>query len=705
MDIPTILSGPILRRVEPSHIYIWIALKKQYKLGAKLYQIENIDGTNFMYQEVNSDSETTTFQAGKQLYISLIKLTPHDTHFPVNTLLGYNLLFENNSEILDLQDFGLLGKAQPNSITYGDLPFPSFFIPNPYEKQTNLLYGSCRKLHGKGEDALSQGDEAIERDYFDLEKRPSTLFLMGDQIYTDDVPDPVFPIMANVSNKLIGKQENLEKIEPRLNEKPFEKSFYQIRGRQFIMERFCKFTSSHAKNHAMTFGEYAALYLLSLSPELWNAFTDKGNFPSFEETIKEEQLYFIFKEEQMGKRKKEEKIYGKEYNEQVADLNETYQTLSKVRRLLANISTYMIFDDHDITDDWNISHDWKNSVYQSDLGRHVIANGLTAYLLFQGWGNDPNQFNQIFLRKIWKYCNTYDTTSPSHHVWEDLLWNFNQWNFVAPTNPKAIFLDTRTQRKYDHTPLAVSLGRNIAEKDRPPQLIGEQGWQTVTDCLYASDWKSGGPLLVISPAPVYGIGLIESFLNQYIYPLKTIGVPVTTAFDFESWKYDGKGFSQLLHQIKDWNPSHCFILSGDVHYASAVTTNIEFHDGENLCIHQFTSSPLNNMSFSGIQGGVMKAIVTINAAKRRNKEINRYCNETYDIVKQKRKEPCPSNFTWKEKIRYLSTNNGPIIETDNNLGHLILNPAAVKNELLLQNNNIITYDPIPFSEKNNPVLT
>ena len=33
--------------------------------------------------------------------------------------------------------------------------------------------------------------------------------------------------------------------------------------------------------------------------------------------------------------------------------------------------------------------------------------------------------------------------------WQTTLWNYDSWHFVAPTNPKAVFLDTRTQRDYD----------------------------------------------------------------------------------------------------------------------------------------------------------------------------------------------------------------------------------------------------------------
>ena len=36
--------------------------------------------------------------------------------------------------------------------------------------------------------------------------------------------------------------------------------------------------------------------------------------------------------------------------------------LAKVRRVLANIPTYMIFDDHDVTDDWNLNPLWYDRV-------------------------------------------------------------------------------------------------------------------------------------------------------------------------------------------------------------------------------------------------------------------------------------------------------------------------------------------------------
>ncbi len=39
IDFPIILAGPIVRWVEPTQIYIWIATSKHCKLDAELWKI------------------------------------------------------------------------------------------------------------------------------------------------------------------------------------------------------------------------------------------------------------------------------------------------------------------------------------------------------------------------------------------------------------------------------------------------------------------------------------------------------------------------------------------------------------------------------------------------------------------------------------------------------------------------------------------
>ena len=75
--------------------------------------------------------------------------------------------------------------------------------------------------------------------------------------------------------------------------------------------------------------------------------------------------------------------------QRINTLTTFFDSLPRVRRALANVPTYMVFDDHDVTDDWNISRAWRDQVYTSPLGRRIVTGALAAYALFQDWGNDP----------------------------------------------------------------------------------------------------------------------------------------------------------------------------------------------------------------------------------------------------------------------------------------------------------------------------
>ena len=66
----------------------------------------------------------------------------------------------------------------------------------------------------------------------------------------------------------------------------------------------------------------------------------------------------------------------------------------KVRRAMANVPTYMMWDDHEVTDDWNLNPMWRDRVMTNPLGRAIIRNGMLAFALFQGWGNDPEKYTQ-----------------------------------------------------------------------------------------------------------------------------------------------------------------------------------------------------------------------------------------------------------------------------------------------------------------------
>jgi hypothetical protein len=62
------------------------------------------------------------------------------------------------------------------------------------------------------------------------------------------------------------------------------------------------------------------------------------------------------------------------------------------RKVLANIPTFMMFDDHEVTDDWNADRRWADNVHGPPPGAptywpETMADALAAYWMYQGWGN------------------------------------------------------------------------------------------------------------------------------------------------------------------------------------------------------------------------------------------------------------------------------------------------------------------------------
>lgn len=692
MKLPLLLSGPILRRSHTKGVLLWLATSRPFTIDAHLFHIDPADSESpshhaqitdkpikgFSYSKLNILTKQYSCNLGKQLYIYLIELIPKNEAFPSDCLLGYNLFFTSRSEAFDLGDMGLLDPDGPDSIIYDPFIYPTFILKQ--ETRTNYLYGSCRKWHGKGRDQLPQADTVLSAQATELEERPDALFLIGDQIYADDVAGPIRPFLTTLGKTLLGdeRSEPLDQLDPRLRLEPFPKALHQINGRQFIMNELASFTSQNAYNHLMTFGEFAAMYVMNWSPALWETLKSEGGLPSFKEVKSNECLYLSFpKNDPMFRHQatRELKQAKKKYNDQFTNLMQFSEGLASVRRLLANIPTYMIFDDHDITDDWNLSHKWYEKVRESPLGSHIIANGLTAYWAFQGWGNDPQSFGPLFIHKIERYFHSLDVTSPEHDDWLNHMLKFSDWPFVAPTSPRTLFLDTRTMRGYDPIPQPVQIGKKTYELPLSAELIGSKGWKKTETILFKSDWEKGAPLILISATPLYGIELIENFVLKYIYPLRSFGFPADNRFDIEAWKDNGKGFTQFLEKLEDWVPNPCFILSGDVHYGFQAESTIEFpnKDRSPKTYYQFTSSPIKNMSFDGFFGWIVKWATRLHSPLRKQNQVNQYCDKSYSMIAKKQLINDPMSINWYERIDYKRNPKGQIMETENNMGIIRLN--------------------------------
>jgi len=556
-----LLAGPILRRTDKNRVCIWFATSNDATISIAIYQ--NSNSAVSIAQCPENAGKANKIKLGQHLYVHLLEIIPdNNAQFPVDEILLYNAWIDNE----ELSALNL-------DLSYKGLSLPSFFIPSDLQ---NFLFASCRKphafefKHNGSPDRLKIGDDLINKSPEDLTMRPAALFLIGDQIYADDVAMPVLERILRRAEELMGHNEQLVSSQPGSNKTITPATEFLIRGRQEICDT-CNdigFSSSHAHNHLFTFGEYAAMYL-DIFAEVVN--DDYANWDDIKNKVE-------YNEESDGFEDDTLLMIGMKYKCELKEVRTFNKSLPAVRRLMANIPTYMIFDDHEVTDDWNISKKWVERVNKSHFGEQIISNALAAYWAFQGWGNDPDLYDANFKSALSTYlsADTYDSADAA--IFKTHLFNAT-WQYSAPFDKPVIILDTRTQRFFDN-------------KKKPARLLNSKSLHWL-----AKEWKSLSekfgtdttpcPAIIISPTPVFGFVPIEA--GQTF--LKSIGICNATA-DVEAWSTNKEGMKDLLKTVtKEMKPGWCMFISGDVHYS--FVRHIEKYS---IPIYQLTSSPLKNVS-------------------------------------------------------------------------------------------------------------
>jgi hypothetical protein len=92
-----------------------------------------------------------------------------------------------------------------------------------------------------------------------------------------------------------------------------------------------------------------------------------------------------------------------------AALYEQAWSSTAARRVLAHLPSFMIFDDHEVTDDWNADKGWLEMVHSDKdplrYWPHTITDALCAYWMYQGWGNlSPDRWTQDSRVQILDQC-------------------------------------------------------------------------------------------------------------------------------------------------------------------------------------------------------------------------------------------------------------------------------------------------------------
>ena len=300
-------------------------------------------------------------------------------------------------------------------------------------------------------------------------------------------------------------------------------------------------------------------------------------------------------------------LYDTVHSERRLQVEMFYNDLPKVRRALANVPSYMMLDDHEITDDWNLNPIWKDRVYTNPLGKTVLRNGILAYALFQAWGNDPEYFEsgpagelltqatQLFPPGL----TTPPTIEPAPAERINVLFGLDgaekppiHWNYsVKCARHLLIALDNRTRRSFVSR---IGPPGNIAIP-----AIAEQIPQTTLDAGIEV-------AIVIAPLPVVGPPVFDEVVAPLAYRVYDMvsymkegdeslkNMPGTNPDAIEAWAFDPKTFEVLLKRLEPFR--RIVLLSGDVHNGSAQFLSYwKKGDTEPARFAQFTSSGVRNV--------------------------------------------------------------------------------------------------------------
>lgn len=632
---PLVLAGPILRRVTSGKVTVWLAMRVPATVTLTV-----VDDQGVLVMEGKLD----TSAVGANLHFAAVTanlLPAGKPSLKEGIVYQYDLAFQLANRSVNL-DFATNGAK----LAYGgSLKKPSFALPPKDLNKVRLFHGSCRKPHAEGEDALHLLDGLIAAKASSPYERPHQLILTGDQIYADDVADVLLLLLNDAGKALLGWQEVLDTT-PLTSPIPFQDwpSYYRL-----AILSDAKFTSSDLKNHLVTLGEFFSMYLFVWSDVLW-----PDALPTFDDIVSWVTGF--------TPSTTKDRVTRYLNNHKDTIINERgnvlafKSTLAKVRCALANIPTYMIFDDHEVTDDWNMTLRFCQQVYGTPVGIRIVQNALVAFSICQAWGNAPERFatnsaGAALLKKLADVSagKEYDVVSPDiqpivgihssrditiskgvYHDGEDHLPSGAvnsqslRFNFVIESGGHVIVVtDTRTWRTFSTLDGPPVLLPNSVPREMRRQFDLQTQVHPPDDRLLLVVLTTNAPsiasfrLAASRPALAdLGIDPIEDGLQivkdriwsdiqgaeKHVADRQRRAVFHYDLYD--SWEFPSTAYNGLITELDSILQTRAsqqvVLLSGDVHtsFASRLTV-FEKHIGSStptprLVVAQLVSSPLKN---------------------------------------------------------------------------------------------------------------
>ncbi len=604
MTLPLVLVGPIVRRVDADAASVFIALSRPATVELRVW--EDVQKARAGEPGVvrsgaapQAGGTSRTRRMGEQLHVTVAvaqlgaPLLPGRRH-------SYDLVMtEQDGNVTSLRDHGLLAEGRvvgsdpeaPASLPlgYDEDVLPGFQTCPARIEELRVVQASCRRTDVDGDDAMAYVDDLIGARIAGSTPPPHQLVLTGDQIYADGLAAPLLVLFDAVGREMLGGDPE---------EIPLDDSaalsIDAIRVPPLHRQRICsldaKLSTREGHSHLFSLAEFCGMYALSFSTSVWRAIPGPDDFPDLAGIGPLHRGHLTDWETRLAGRPAELAQRMTKLRAQWADHAQSARVfraaLPRVARVLANVATYMLFDDHEISDDWNLSAVHRRRMLGSPFGARVILNAVSAATVFQSWGNDPPRFDppagaaqsdeaRLLTAVLDRERETARALLGLRVAQPDVVVRFG-FSVDGPAH-RLLAIDTRSHRDFPS-----DFG--------PPALIRPE---QIADQIPAGPLPAGlRVLLLLSPAPVVHPPLIDSigqpnaaavldlrgalgYARRDVQkedvehpegrrpdPLGLIG---SSAAEVELWYNDARAYEGLLARLSDY--PRVVILSGDVHFS------------------------------------------------------------------------------------------------------------------------------------------
>jgi hypothetical protein len=398
MSEPEIVCGPVLRRVTPTAVSVFLALRTPRKVTLRVYSAETAEGVG---AAVVQEGTAETVRLGERLHV--VTVTAGGVVAP-GADLRYQVFFGPADGTAAPVPDGATSLFSPGMLLGGvsadgrgvvcyELPgrrLPGFQVAPDDPARLRVLHGGDRSPDGEGRDALVTADRLV-RDALtepSTGPRPHLLVLTGDQVRTDDASAFLLALCQATAAKWGLAHDPLPGLADA--EQP------AVLGTHRRAELAGRIGLRATANHLLSFAEHVALHLLTLSDAAW------PELPAIE------QVHPDLDWSRLPQDLRTKISTGSPFSTPAAIEGEVAlytayvrarervtafrSSLAAARRALANVPVLSTMGEHDAAPGWNASRAAATRLLGVAAGKRVLANALAANAVFHAWGNTPEQF-------------------------------------------------------------------------------------------------------------------------------------------------------------------------------------------------------------------------------------------------------------------------------------------------------------------------